>query len=482
MFLLSDDILICIIANWSDINCATKFDTACCSSAIRLQALELFEHDGFTMISPLITTGDTVHQFFKWITQRNIKLSSLCLLAPKTIDEQASFLPCPISLMKIKELRIDGDFDMKLENLINNCLNLRHLTLHSASVNDGLFDKIERLSLLESIKLSSDTTELTPKVLHVLADTCRNLQIIDLKFYSEWSTIDDVDIEKNLLLDFRDTLTTLLSHNNIKQLEIGLTLFSNMFRFVEHDDEYFIDSWGLVDIISNTCPSIEICKISYSGSLNTSHVANFFHNNKLLRNFTLDNNSVYDPFVCREIVFERTSEVRSILCSDFYDMEYDYEDYLGESRIECLFELCNSYTHIDLAYIHELGFRLLCFIAGKNFETLVHLSITECGTDWSISAIVVVLNACKQLTSLELKDCDHIPNIDFRKLYSTPNKLSILIITNAQYLETVTVTNFIAYKVVPLGSLFCDNCPLVDDDVLCWVQTPIGGKSAKDLD
>jgi hypothetical protein len=471
VFSLPEDILIGIAANWNEISCTIKFDTACCSSVIRLQLLELFIHDGLSMTCPILKTDISSNLFLKWIYQRNIKLSSLYYLVPKNFATNQLSFSYPINSSKIKELEIDGDFiDMKLEDMINKCDNLTHLILHSANVSDELFSKVKRLSQLEFIDLSIYKIELSPKLLHILAYTCKSLHTIYLEFKSDNGIIIDDEFKTNFLRKLRIDLISLLYYNKIKHIGIDLLCIEESYQMEKVENGYFIESWGLAKIISIMCPFIETCELKYCGALNTSHVANFFRTNKLLRRFKLLNSSFYDD-ISREIVFDQTSEIRTIHCCDFYDINFDYQDDFAETRIECLFAFSNFFTHIDLVNIHELSDNLLHLIISRNTQTLVHLNIDKCGTNWSIPAVVTSIKTCKMLRSLELKDCDHIPNIDFKKMYTARIKLSRLVINGAQYLETETAVSFVQFNVVHFDSLYCYNCPLVDNDVLFRDET-----------
>jgi hypothetical protein len=433
MFSLPEDILIDIVGIWSHTNSIIKLDTACCNSVIRSNILDLFIHDGLSISWPHIRTENKNSLFLKWIQQRNIKLSTIFIFAPTNFATKNALL-YPINLTKILTLSIGGNFDsetnMCFEDVINSCVNMTQLRLHSPSISDNLFTKIKRLSQLKIIGLSGNTSQLTAQILQILANKCRNLQNISLCFSTfDWIIIDDDDIKRCFLRNFRNNLTNLLTLNNkIKHINLNITGISLKYIF-EEDEAFYIglESWNLIEIISNTCPLIETCELIYSGSLNISHVANFFLNNKLLRHFLLNNSSVYHK-IDRVVKYDHSSSaIKRIYCSNFYDTEYDYT---GESHFKCMFASANLFTHIELHNITDLSDEMIILIANKNCKSLVHLSIEASGKYWSLLSIVAALTTCKILTSLELKDCSHLSNVDFEKLFATPNVLSKLTINN----------------------------------------------------
>jgi hypothetical protein len=441
-------------------------DIACCSSQTRSHFLNLFGHDGMTVSWATIKTDTRNNLFLKWVQQRNIKLSSVFLFAPNNFETKST-LCYPINLLKIKRLIIGGGFDSEndfnFEDIINDCVSLTSLRLHSPSVSDELFSKINCLSQLELIRLSGNTIQLTSKVLAILANSCISLQNLSL----ELKTSDNIVITNDecFLCDFRTNLTNLLGNNNIRSLELQMIDITDKYLFDHEVDNFLVDSWGLVEIVSSTCPLIEKCKLSFCGALDMSQVASMLLNNKLLKTFRIENSSLYDDFD-RVVDFKQSSEISQIFLGEFYDMDYNYnfQNGLGESHIECLFGLTNVFTHIDLDNIEHLSDNLLCLIARKNSQTLVHLSIDANGTiKWSISAIITVLTLCKQLVSLKLNDCAHIANEEFELLYHAPHTLSTFTITNAINLETNTLVNFVVHNFVSCyNSLNYEDCPLID--------------------
>jgi hypothetical protein len=469
MFSLPDDIMVGIIENWSDQTGILKLDTACCNSVIRPCILRLFMHDGFSM-----QFGSNKNKCLKWILQRNIQLSIVNFDYPKNFISRTA-LRYPISLSKVKELTIHRPWrcetDISFAYIINDCIKLTHLSLQlERGVNDELFTSIaKRLPQLQLIDLyiKSPLVELTPMLLQILAENCRSLESIRLIFQSENVIIHDKEVQQKQLYEFRNSLIGLLNNNQIKELDLNLVHISEkgQFELVE-----CVDSWGLFEIISDTCPSIEICKVDYCGSLNTSHVANLFKNNKQLRQLQVENHSLYGE-MDRMIRFDQTSEIkRRVYCADFCDENTNNQSELSEARIESLFAWNDDFfTDVDLGNIEGLTNNLIVLIANRNCHSLVHLSIgLSDNPRWSLSAIVTVLTVCRKLTSLELKDCDHLQNDDdFKTLYTvTPHALSYLAINNSSVLKTETVSAILKHYAIDWDSFECEYCPLVDDNVL----------------
>jgi hypothetical protein len=213
LFFLPDDVMVCIIGTWCHTNSTGKLDIACCSSSqTRAHFLELFEHDGMIVSWPTIQTDTRNNLFLKWVQQRNIKLSSVFLFAPNNFETKSA-LCYPINLFKIKRLIIVGGFDSEndfhFEDIINDCVSLTSLRLHSPSVSDELFSKINCLSQLELIRLSGNTVQLTSKVLEIFANNCMCLQ----NLYLELKTSDNIVItnDERFLCDFRTNLTKTFS-------------------------------------------------------------------------------------------------------------------------------------------------------------------------------------------------------------------------------------------------------------------------------
>jgi hypothetical protein len=228
-----------------------------------------------------------------------------------------------------------------------------------------------------------------------------------------------------------------------------------------------VDSWGLFEIISNNCPLLEICNVSYCGPLNTAHIENLFKNSQRLRKLEIENHCFYDN-MDRVVSFNITSQVkRRIYCSDFYDPEF-FDEWTEVERIYCIFALSNFFTHVDLGNIEGLSNNTIVLIASKNCNTLVHLGIDlTSDPNWSLSSIVTVLAICEKLTKLELKDCGHLTNEDFKKLHSiTPHKLSRLVINNSPFLQTDTLSRIMKHNAIDWEALENEYCPLVDDELL----------------
>jgi hypothetical protein len=464
MFSLPDDIMVGIIENWSDQKVVLKLDTACCNLVIRPCILRLLMHDGFSM---QYLYGSNNNKCLKWILQRNIQLSVVSFEYPKNFISRTA-LRYPISLSKVKELTINrprqSETDISFAFIINDCIKLTHLSLQlELGVNDELFESItKRLPQLQLIDLYIKS----PVLLQILAENCRSLENICLiVVQSENVIIHDKEVKKKQLYEFRNNLMGLLNNNQIKELDLNLVSISEkgQFELVE-----CVDSWGLFEIISNSCPSIEICKVDYCGSLDTSHVANLFKNNKQLRQLEVENHSLYGE-MDRLIRFDQTSEIKRMFCADFYDESTNNQSELSEARIESIFAWNNFFTHVDLGNIEGLTNNLIVLIANRNCHSLVHLSIgLSTNPRWSLSAIVTVLTVCRKLTSLGLKNCDHLQNDDdFKILCSiTPRALSDLTISNSPVLKTETVSTILKHYAIDWGSFGSEYCPLVDDKVL----------------
>jgi hypothetical protein len=469
-FSLPDDILISIVGNWSETHFIGRLDIACCSLAIRTNFVKLLAHDSLSLEYSYPTRARTTNTFFNWINNRNIKLSSLHLDLPDNFGTKNELL-YPINLVKVRELYFNSGAayfigsiqDINIEDVINGCINLIHLTITSpTSVNDDLFCKIiERLPKLVLLNIIGQDLRLTfTKMLQTLANNCKNLQDINFSFWMVENSDNDLS---SVLFDCKAKLCNLLRFNtHIKQFTLNISDLQNVV-FENHGSD--ID--GFIQIISNMCPMIEIVDLTLGGNLNVSSIGKLFLTNKQLRklSITCSYNDSINNEIDKVIVFNHDSS-KSIYCSEFNDLDNEFDNDDADLHLRCLFCADNFLTDVKLFTIHGLSDDLIHVISTKNCQTLVSLSINHCGTNWSISAIVRTLIVCPQLTALELRGCQHLSNNNFAELCSTPNTLSTLTIYRSRYLDTLTLINIVNHSAC-LRLISYKYCSLINYDLLC---------------
>jgi hypothetical protein len=456
---ISSDILVDVIQNWVGINCISTLDSACCNSTIRFEYLKLLKHECLSLKSPHLK-NPFGNVFFEWVSERSVKLSTICLSPDIFRTNKTTFHK--INFSNIHELIIDSGFfrsdtDVDYTDIINSCVRIKYLDIDCHTIDDDLVAKIELLHQLEFFRIESRNNQLTPKIIQILAEQCRNLTVVDLCFKSDESYSVD---RHNFQTKFCDSLSDLFQQNvNIKKFKLDMLEITQKYNC---DEEPRVDSWGFIDIINQTCHNIEECDIIYSGMMNFLHIADFITKNAQLKLLTLtDIGHTYSELES-VIIYINDASVKSICCSNFEDPFSYIKDDNMNSGIEHLFCTAESFTEIQLKYILGLSDDFVRLISCGSCATLVSLKIEACDENWSLSAIGTVLTHCKLLTKLSLKYCGHILDADFDELCTSPNILSELVIEDAWQLTTTTLIKLISHSKY-LHSFVHDCCPLCDD-------------------
>ena len=231
-----------------------------------------------------------------------------------------------------------------------------------------------------------------------------------------------------------------------------------------NDDEPINDSWGFIDIINRNCHYIEECDITYSGTINMSHIASFVNNNDQLKLLELTNSSYYtnnDP----KIIYNRNTTVKSVYCYDFEDPFSGYMDDNRDSNLDHLFSSVENFTEIILDSIYMLSDDFIRLIIRKNYTTLVSFKIEVLDPNWSLSSIRTMITDCKLLKKLSLSHCDHVLDAEFYELCSAPNVLYELVIENANHITTTTLIKLISQS-SHLYSFNFRYCPLLNNKLI----------------
>ena len=467
LFSVSNDVLVDLMNNWVGIECIIVLDSACCNSAIRSDYLNLLKHDSLALESPYIRKS-TRNFFLKWVLERRVKLSTI-MLSVATSFKTSKTLFHNINLINIRELKIgslglnESDKDLDFTDIINSCSRLMLLDI-GYFIDENLLIKMTRLYQLEVLKIQSKTNKSSPPlILQILAEQCNKLKVVDLIFHSDddYCIVDKDKFQVNL----RDNLSNLLEQNkSINQFKLNLMDVTLMYNFSDNA-ETIVDSWGLIDIINQNCHNIEECVLTYSGTMNVLFVSNFLNNNDQLKSFILTNSSYRndnDP----EIFYKRkNASSKSIHCYDFEDPYsgnmYDSRD----SNLGHLFSSVDNFTEIKLTNIGELCDEFIIFISHKNCSTLTNFKIEGFGSDWSLSAIRILISNCKLLEELSLIGCSHISDAEFNELCLPPNILKLLVIKQAWSLTTTTFLKLVSQCKFLMYCDF-DSSPLLDDLVI----------------
>jgi hypothetical protein len=138
IFTLPDNLLTCLLVEWSHVYNISLLDSACCNKTDRIIFLNLLKHN-FVVLGnqEMKLTCETVtNKFMKYIFIRGIKLSRL-LVNPFCISKNILFphddiLSFMIDVSFIKTLQISGeDFTdgVNFAGIINNFVNLKQLIL-----------------------------------------------------------------------------------------------------------------------------------------------------------------------------------------------------------------------------------------------------------------------------------------------------------------------------------------------------------------
>lgn len=463
IFTSPDEIVISILAEWSDPKTITVLDSACCNVMARDQFFCLLGHKYLTvtmMNTQSNMKNKTSRLFIKWIIQRHIKLSTLIL------DEQVLAtivdLSYDIDLTLVKEMMI---YDCSVKNIdsflkvISSCTTLLSLILIlTDNITDGLFDKLGNLHQLEIIESFGKSEKLTPLILQILANKCNRLQEVSLTFATRQL---DSFFGNTICADY---LVYFLQRNQrLRKLHLFIEDFPGNDLYNLLDGVPVVD---VMELILNTCPDLVDFELSCLGKLNVSYFAKFVSNSKKLRRITVTKEQY--GFV-REIRFIAGEFIKTVSCRNFFDPQNNIDK--TTDNIKHLFESVVGLTRIELNQIYFMSDDFLNRIINRNYATLNQLTIGVCEhRSWSHLVIKTLLIKCKSLSTLQLLDCSHFTNANFVELMLLSHRLSELRIDNAINLWS-TILLMLVFSSKCLLKLSIENCPNVDELVLyCFCE------------
>jgi hypothetical protein len=395
------DILIEIVSYWICIEEVCLLDSSFCNKLRRDDFLNLLKEVGFKQSGVEIENCEIKsYLFLNWVFDRTIKLYEIFLQVEDLHDFNLL-----IKLDFSKTIRIelmqyypsDGD----LSKLINSCVFLNQLILQQCEVSDLMIQSFDRLNQIQLLKIYSVSTDYSMDSMSTLATNCTSLVKLCLIFTAGNGSFGD-DNNSSALLD--------IFKSNFKLNSINVDL-------IDHKPRKYNTNITLLTDMIGYCPGLRKIDLKWYGILDITLLTVFL---------------TYYVFI-EELYFEvtdmlerRTSSYTISKNKSCKLIEITDHHVINDANFLGVFKSC-EFTEIILISTKPISNVSITKISQYCKHNLRSITLNNCGNNFSHQSLLYLIENCKVLNSLSLKNCFHI-DIKVLKSKLEKNHIDIIVI------------------------------------------------------
>jgi hypothetical protein len=387
----------------------------------------------------------------KWICQKGIKLSELCLNKIHFIHVE---ILNKLDLSSTTHLRFNQQNNIPQVvsiSIVKSCPKLLSLAFLSIDkLSDSLISKLSIINTLTELVIITKSPKLTLKSFEYIANNCANLE--ELTIVNKHTTDD-----KSLYTP--DLLVELLKKNN------NLTiLYLDLHRHIIDEKEQ-----SLLQIISQYCNKMKECYISTFEVVHVSHITLFILNYTELNvlNVTTIESVNQPPHLYAYFKY---------YCADGHKTIKLTEYHLNQTQqVLELFDKVRGFTEISIESLFKptrcVNDAMCTQIYKHNINTLKILSIS--GTAITNDSFAILLKSCPQLTELDLYHTVHIKNDDIENLITHLGSLRALSLQSMDIkLATLKTIILNCIELIELRICFCNGLQAAELELFCVAHKP----------
>jgi hypothetical protein len=382
LFNYPNDILVEIVSNWINIEEVCLLDSAFSNKLRRADLVNLFQEKGFRQCGVEIENFEIKsYLFLYWVFVRKIKLYEIFLQVEDVHDFNLlnkMDLSKTIRIELLQYYPSDGD----LSNLINSCVLLEQLILQQCEVSDLMIQSFNRLNQIQLIKIYSGSRDYSMDSMSTLAANCTSLVQLCLIFTAVNGSCGDTNNNLALLDIFK---------SNVKLNSITVDLIDIK------PCKYNTNITLLTDMIGY-CPSLREIDLKWYGILDMNQLTAFVTYYVCIEELYFEVTDILDRRTSSYTINKNKSS-KLIEISDHYIV--NDADFLRVFKSD-------EFTEIILTSTKPISNVLITKISHYCKHILRSITLNNCGNNFSHHSLIYLIENCKVLNSLRLKNCDHI--------------------------------------------------------------------------